>query len=73
MAGAVAICLTARFGGLPFGRDGMSANDDGQAQENRRLNSWKEIAAFFGKRKPGIPERDDWRALVNDVQAAPAS
>ena len=31
------------------------------------------IVQFFGKRKPGIPERDDWRALVNDVQAAPAS
>ena len=31
------------------------------------------IVQFFGKRKPGIPERDDWRALVNDVQGAPAA
>ncbi len=28
----------------------------------------KEIALFFGKRKPGIPERQDWRKLVSDLE-----
>ena len=27
----------------------------------------KDIALFFGKRKPGIPERKEWRNLVNDL------
>jgi putative hemin transport protein len=27
------------------------------------------IARFFGKRKPGIPERDDWRAILDDLRA----
>jgi putative hemin transport protein len=26
-----------------------------------------QIAQFFGKRKPGIPERDDWRAIVETL------
>lgn len=26
-----------------------------------------QIAQFFGKRKPGIPEREDWRALVGSL------
>ena len=26
------------------------------------------IVQFFGKRKPGIPEREDWRTLVADTQ-----
>ncbi|MDH3530420.1 MAG: hemin-degrading factor [Acidobacteriota bacterium] len=28
----------------------------------------KDIALFFGKRKPGIPEREDWRRLISDLQ-----
>ncbi|NNE67702.1 MAG: hemin-degrading factor [Pyrinomonadaceae bacterium] len=28
----------------------------------------KDIALFFGKRKPGIPEREDWRKLVADLE-----
>lgn len=28
----------------------------------------KDIALFFGKRKPGIPEREDWRELVADLE-----
>jgi len=27
------------------------------------------IARFFGKRKPGIPEREDWRAILDDLRA----
>lgn len=27
------------------------------------------VALFFGKRKPGIPESEDWRALVADLAA----
>ena len=27
-----------------------------------------DIALFFGKRKPGIPERDDWRELVSGIE-----
>lgn len=27
------------------------------------------IVQFFGARKPGIPEREDWRALINDLKA----
>ncbi len=27
-----------------------------------------EIALFFGKRKPGIPEREDWRELIFEVR-----
>ena len=30
-----------------------------------------QIVQMFGKRKPGIPERDDWRALLNTVEVAP--
>lgn len=30
----------------------------------------KDIALFFGKRKPGIPEREDWRRLVADLESA---
>jgi putative hemin transport protein len=30
------------------------------------------IARFFGKRKPGQPERSDWRAIIRE-QAAPAA
>jgi putative hemin transport protein len=26
------------------------------------------IAQFFGLRKPGIPEREGWRILVNSLQ-----
>lgn len=29
----------------------------------------KDIALFFGKRKPGIPEREDWRKLIADLEA----
>lgn len=32
--------------------------------ENRQL-----IVQFFGKRKPGIPEREDWREVVKDFVA----
>lgn len=32
----------------------------------------RDIALFFGKRKPGIPEREDWRDLVADLEAAVA-
>lgn len=28
----------------------------------------KDIALFFGKRKPGIPEREDWRELIADIE-----
>lgn len=28
------------------------------------------IVQFFGKRKPGIPELEEWRTLVNDIAAA---
>lgn len=28
----------------------------------------KDIALFFGKRKPGIPEREDWRKLISDLE-----
>ncbi len=28
----------------------------------------EDIALFFGKRKPGIPEREDWRKLVSDLE-----
>ena len=28
----------------------------------------KDIALFFGKRKPGIPEREDWRALIAGIE-----
>ena len=28
----------------------------------------KDIALFFGKRKPGIPEREDWRELIADLE-----
>ncbi|MEZ5347561.1 MAG: ChuX/HutX family heme-like substrate-binding protein, partial [Pyrinomonadaceae bacterium] len=27
----------------------------------------KDIALFFGKRKPGIPEKEEWRELINDL------
>ncbi len=27
----------------------------------------KDIGLFFGKRKPGIPEREDWRQLIEDL------
>ncbi|MBB3226290.1 putative hemin transport protein [Luteibacter sp. Sphag1AF] len=30
-----------------------------------------QIVQVFGKRKPGIPERDDWRALLADLERAP--
>ncbi|HUF05440.1 MAG TPA: ChuX/HutX family heme-like substrate-binding protein [Aridibacter sp.] len=30
----------------------------------------RDIALLFGKRKPGIPEREDWRELVADLEAA---
>ncbi|QQS43203.1 MAG: hemin-degrading factor [Acidobacteriota bacterium] len=30
----------------------------------------RDIALFFGKRKPGIPEREDWRKLIADLEAA---
>lgn len=30
--------------------------------------SGKDIALFFGKRKPGIPEREDWRGLIKDLE-----
>ena len=30
------------------------------------------IAQMFGKRKPGLPEREDWRALVESLSGAPA-
>lgn len=30
----------------------------------------RDIALFFGKRKPGIPEREDWRKLVADLEKA---
>lgn len=29
----------------------------------------EDIALFFGKRKPGIPEREDWRGLIADLEA----
>lgn len=32
-----------------------------------------EIALFFGKRKPGIPEREDWRDLVKELERDLAS
>ncbi len=32
----------------------------------------KDIALFFGKRKPGIPERNDWRKLVADLESLTA-
>ncbi|REJ75656.1 MAG: hemin-degrading factor [Acidobacteria bacterium] len=28
----------------------------------------RDIALFFGKRKPGIPEREDWRKLIADLE-----
>ena len=28
----------------------------------------KDIALFFGKRKPGIPERKDWRELIANLE-----
>jgi putative heme degradation protein len=27
------------------------------------------IAQFFGLRKPGIPEREEWREVVKNLQA----
>jgi putative hemin transport protein len=31
--------------------------------------SGENVALFFGKRKPGIPESEEWRALVKDLPA----
>ncbi len=41
----------------------MSANDDSQVQEDRRLNSWKEIAAFFGKDERTVKRWEVQRGL----------
>ena len=30
----------------------------------------KDIALFFGKRKPGIPEREDWQKLIADIESS---
>jgi len=30
--------------------------------------SGRDVALFFGKRKPGIPEREDWRELIADLE-----
>jgi putative hemin transport protein len=29
--------------------------------------SGENVALFFGQRKPGIPEKEEWRKLVNDL------
>lgn len=29
--------------------------------------SGENVALFFGKRKPGIPEKEEWRELINDL------
>jgi putative hemin transport protein len=30
----------------------------------------QQLVQLFGARKPGIPEREDWRALIAEVEAA---
>jgi putative hemin transport protein len=43
--------------------------DDGIVTSLELFNkSDKDIALFFGKRKPGIPEREDWRDLIADLE-----
>ncbi|MGI8670608.1 MAG: hemin-degrading factor [Aridibacter sp.] len=43
--------------------------DDGIVTSLELFNrSDKDVALFFGKRKPGIPEREDWRDLIADLE-----
>lgn len=45
--------------------------DDGIVTSLELFNEQGEnVTLFFGKRKPGIPESEDWRALVNDLISA---
>lgn len=42
--------------------------DDGTVTSLELFNaSGENVALFFGKRKPGIPESEDWRRLINDL------
>src|SRR6201999_74705 len=42
--------------------------DDGIVTSLELFNEAGEnVALLFGKRKPGIPESEDWRLLVNDL------
>lgn len=43
--------------------------EDGVVTSIEVFNEWDEmVVQFFGKRKPGIPEREDWQQLVADVE-----
>jgi putative hemin transport protein len=45
--------------------------EDGIVTSVEVFNEWDElIVQFFGKRKPGIPERTDWQQLVADIEKA---
>ncbi|MCZ8133376.1 MAG: hypothetical protein O9284_19100 [Steroidobacteraceae bacterium] len=42
--------------------------DDGDVNSLELFDAEGEtVAMFFGERKPGVPERDDWRALLGEV------
>lgn len=42
--------------------------EDGLVSSLELFNSNEDlVCTFFGKRKPGIPEDDNWRALIDDV------
>jgi putative hemin transport protein len=48
--------------------------EDGIVTSLELFNSKGEnVALFFGKRKPGIPESESWRKLISDLQAAEKS
>lgn len=44
--------------------------EDGTVTSLEIFNAEEEnVALMFGKRKPGIPESEDWRALVREIEA----
>lgn len=48
----------------------VKPTDDGAVTSVELFNSKGEnVALFFGKRKPGIPESKDWRALVSRIES----
>jgi putative hemin transport protein len=47
--------------------------DDGIVTSLELFNEQGEnVALFFGKRKPGIPESEDWRELIKDLETQAA-
>ena len=50
----------------------IPGREDAERRRRRHLEVFDEagemIVQFFGKRKPGIPEREDWRTLVAETQ-----